>query len=148
MQIEHSIFIDAPPDVVWAVTQDVEQWPAWTPTVTSVTRLDGGPFGLGSRARIKQPLQPEAEWVVTEFAAGRRFAWSMQRNGLRLTGTHEITPEEDGTRNVLRVEAAGIFGVLLWPLLRLAMQRALADENRGLKAYCEALVERSAGRHA
>jgi hypothetical protein len=27
--------------------------------------------------------------------------------------------------------------VLLWPILRLAMRRALSDENRGLRARCE-----------
>lgn len=137
MRVEDVIHVDASPEVVWAVTRDVERWPEWTPTVTSVTRVDRGAFGLGSVARIKQPLQPESEWVVTEFADGRRFAWETRRRGLRMTGTHEISPDGAGTTSVLRVEAQGAVAVLLWPLLRLAMRRALADENRGLKARCE-----------
>jgi hypothetical protein len=39
--------------------------------------------------------------------------------------------------NVLRVEAAGALAVLLWPVLRLAVRRALSDENAGLKQHCE-----------
>ena len=137
MTITDAIHIDATPAVVWAVTQDVERWPEWTPTVTSVRRLDTKPFGLGSVARIKQPMQPEADWVVTEFSSGRRFVWETRRTGLHMTGTHELAPQGAGTRNVLRVDAKGAVAVMLWPLLRLAMRKALADENRGLKARCE-----------
>ena len=61
MTLDDTIHIEAPADVVWAVTEDIERWPEWTPTVTSARRLDGGPFGLGSRFRIKQPAQPESD---------------------------------------------------------------------------------------
>lgn len=140
MIVEDGVRIEAPPDVVWAVTVDVERWPAWTPTVTALARLDGGPFGLGSAARIKQPAQPEAVWTVTEYIDGARFAWETRRRGLRMTGTHEVSAEGAGTRSVLRVEAEGAVAVLLWPVLRLAMRRALLAENRGLKGRCEALA--------
>ena len=137
MRVEDSIHIAAPPEVVWAVTEEVERWPEWTPTVTSVRREDSGPFGLGSAAWIKQPLQPESRWVVTDFARGVRFAWETRRPGLRMVGSHTLVPEGAGTRNVLGVEAEGAFAALLWPILRLAMRRALSDENRGLRARCE-----------
>jgi carbon monoxide dehydrogenase subunit G len=141
MKVEHTIHIEASPDVVWSVTLDVEKWPEWTPTVTSVERVDNGPFGLGSGVRIKQPLQAEAEWVVSVFQAGRRFSWETRRAGLHMKATHEISSEGGGTTNVLRVEAAGLLARLLWPLLRLAVRRALAIENRGLKARCEMIAQ-------
>ena len=137
MRVEHTIRIEAPPERVWEVTRDVERWPEWTPTVTSVGLVGEGPFGLGSVARIRQPLQPESEWVVTEYAEGRRFAWETRRRGLRMTGTHDLSAEGSGTRNTLSLDAGGVLAALLWPVLRLAIRRALADENRGLKARCE-----------
>jgi uncharacterized membrane protein len=140
MTVEKTIHIEAAPEVVWTVTEDVERWPEWTPTVTSVTRVEGGPFGLGSVARIKQPGQPASEWTVTAFARGRRFAWETRRRGLRMTGTHELSPDRGGTTNVLRVEAKGIVAVLLWPLLRPLVRRALSAENHGLKARCEEIA--------
>lgn len=137
MIVEHATHIEAPPEVVWRVTADVERWPEWTPTVTSVKRLSEGPFGLGSVARIKQPGQAEADWTVTRFEPGRRFAWETRRMGLRMVGAHDISAEEHGTNNLLRVEADGALAVLLWPVLRLAVRRALRDENAGLKQRAE-----------
>lgn len=137
MTITDSIHIDAPLDVVWSVTQDVERWPEWTPTVTSVRLLGERPIRLGSVALIKQPMQPASQWVVTEHSANQRFAWETRRAGLHLIGTHDLAAADGGTRNVLRVKASGVLAVALWPILHFAMQKALRDENRGLKARCE-----------
>jgi len=137
MNVTHEIYIAAPPERVWAVTCDVERWPEWSPTVTTVARMDQGEFGPGSVARIKQPMQPESEWTVIEFDAGSRFTWESSRTGLRFVGIHEIRPEDSGTKSILRLEAEGFFAVLMWPFLRVATCRALAQENGGLKAWCE-----------
>lgn len=133
MRVEHSIDIEAPPEVVWSVTADIEGWPEWTPTVKSVSCVSAAPFGLGSIARIKQPAQPEAEWVVTDFENGRRFVWESRRRGLHFVGTHEISQNSKGAKNLLRAEAKGILAFLLWPVLTLTLQRALSVENQGLK---------------
>ena len=139
MRVEHTLSIDAPPEVVWAVTQDVERWPEWSPTMTSVQRGEEGPLRPGSVTYIKQPLQPMARWVVTGLVNGRRFAWETHRPGLHMAAFHEVLPEGRASRNRLVVEATGPLATALAPLLRLVMGRALAEENRGLKAHCEAL---------
>lgn len=138
MTLEDTIHIEAPADVVWAVTEDIERWPEWTPTVTAAHRLDDGPLGIGSRVRIKQPVQPESDWTVTEYVHGHRFAWTTRRSGLRMTASHEVCRHEPGAANVLRVDVSGVAAVALWPVLRIAIRHALAQENRSLKARCEA----------
>ena len=140
MTVTHTIHIEAPPDVVWAVTEDVERWPEWTPTVTAVRRLDDGPFGLGSVARIKQPAQPEADWTVTDYARDERFTWETRRPGLRMAASHLLQREGGGTLNTLSLEASGGWVVVLRPVLCLAVRRALRQENEGLKARCEAVA--------
>ena len=137
MTITDSIRIAAPPATVWAVTIDVERGPEWTPTVTAVRLLTDPPLRMGSIARIRQPMQPESDWVVTEFVSGRRFAWETRRAGLHMKGIHDMSADGAGTVNVLQVEANGILANLMWPVLRLAIRKALADENRGLKTRCE-----------
>jgi len=140
MKMEHAIRIAASPEVVWQVTADVERWPEWTPTVKSVVRLGSGPLAQGSEVRIEQPGQPPAVWVVTVLEPGRRFAWRTARRGLRMVATHDLVPSGSGTENVLRLEVDGWIAVLLGPVLRLAIRRALAQENEGLRASCEAIA--------
>ena len=78
MQLEHSITIPAPQDVAWAVTVDVERWPEWTPTMQSVERLERGPFGVGSTAKIKQPQLPPAT-PVKELLHVAFSRWRVER---------------------------------------------------------------------
>lgn len=137
MTIEDTIHILAPTEVVWAVTEDIERWPEWTPTVTAARRLDEGSFGLGSVARIKQPAQPASDWTVTAYEREERFTWETRRLGLRMAASHQVHGDASGTSNTLRIEASGVVAVVLWPVLRIAIRRALKKENRGLKARCE-----------
>lgn len=140
MILADSISIHAPLSVVWRETVDVERWPEWTPTVTASERLGEGPLRVGSEVRLRQPGQPAAVWTVTSLDPLERFSWETQRPGLRMTATHALASEGDGTRNALNVEITGALSVLLWPVLRVLVSRALALENRGLKARCEALA--------
>jgi uncharacterized membrane protein len=140
MMLENVIRIDAPQDVVWNVTVDVENWPQWTPTVKSVKRLDEGPFACGSAALIQQPGLPEAKWVVTALISGERFTWESRILGIRMIGTHELSTKDTGTQSALRVEMSGIVARLLWPLICSSARRSLEQENAGLKAKCEALA--------
>jgi uncharacterized membrane protein len=137
MRLENAIVIDAPVDVVWALTLDVERWPETTPTVTRVTLLDGGPLRVGSRARIKQPMQAEAVWTVTRLVEGREFTWQTTRMGLTLAGSHLLAPAGEGCRNTLAIEVtgrgAGLFLLLFGGLLR----RAITTENQGFRAAAQ-----------
>ncbi len=140
MKLENRNHIAAPQPLVWGVTERVERWPEWTPTVESVTRVDDGAFRVGSVAKIKQPGLPEAEWRVTELTPGERFTWECRVMGLRMAATHELEAGPDGTVCILRLEVFGLVAGVLWPLLRLSAGRALEQENAGLKAACEAMV--------
>jgi uncharacterized protein YndB with AHSA1/START domain len=137
--IEETIYIDAPAEQVWNVTKDVDQWPKWNPSITAAKRLDDGPFGSGSVARIKQPLQPESEWTITEYINEDSFTWITRRTGLLMVATHHIRQQDSGTLNTLTLQASGIQALLLWPVLRIAIRHALKKENQGLKMWCEAL---------
>jgi hypothetical protein len=140
MMLENQKHIDAPQSIVWSVTENIQRWPQWTPTVENVKRLDDEPFGVGSTALIKQPGLPEAEWRVTELTKGEGFTWEARILGIRTVATHELAPVGTGTRSILRIEMFGIAAALLWPLIRASAQKSLEQENAGLKAECEALA--------
>lgn len=139
MKLESAIPIDAPPEIVWAVTQDLERWPEWAPSMESVRRLDQGPLEVGSAALIKQPGLPEAKWVVTEITPGERFTWKSHIRGMHMSATHEIRATSSGAENLLRIELVGLVARLLWPLIRFPLRRALERENAGLKQRSQAV---------
>jgi uncharacterized protein YndB with AHSA1/START domain len=129
--------IDAPPDVVWQLTTDVTAWPSYMPTVTSLERLENGPLRLGAGARIKQPGQREAVWLVTRFEPGHEFSWRSERRGLTFVGTHRVEPEGAGSRNVLTIEMTGPLAPVLGLLMGPFMRRVLRTENACFAARAE-----------
>jgi uncharacterized membrane protein len=142
MEQSVTVDIDAAPERVWAVMTDVETWPEWTDTVTSVTRLDEGPLKLDSTASIVQPKLPPTEYVVTEFSPGRSFTWVATSPGVRVTAQHHVEALPDGgTRVRLGVEQAGPLGKVIGRLFFKGLtERYLATEAAGLKARSEGTV--------
>lgn len=74
MRLVDTIDIAAPAERVWPLTENVEAWPSFSPTMTRIERLDDAPIALGSRARVEQPAQRPAVWTVTRFEAGGEHA--------------------------------------------------------------------------
>ncbi len=139
MRYEVSVDIDATPDEVWTVLTDVESWPEWTASMTRVRRLDSGPFGVGSRARVKQPWLPPVVWRVIEFEPGRSFAWQAESPGGTTVGDHRLTENPaGGVTATIEIRQAGplasLFGMLTSGLTR----RYVDLEANGLKRRSEA----------
>jgi uncharacterized membrane protein len=132
---ETSLHVEAPPEAVWDVMFDVLRWPEWTPTIQSVERLDEGDFGVGSRARVRQPRLPQAVWEVTEVVDGRSFVWEATGPGLRTVASHEVTPDGAGARVTLSIRQAGPFGAVAALVWRRLTQRYIETEAASLRAH-------------
>jgi hypothetical protein len=130
MHYEETTLIDAPVDLIWRLTTEVGDWPAFMPTVQRLERLDAGPLRVGSTARIKQPGQSAAVWTVTRLEPMREFTWETRRMGIRMTGRHLLEPAGSGTRNTLVLETAGrgsgVFSALFGGLMRSSIHREAA----------------------
>jgi carbon monoxide dehydrogenase subunit G len=133
-----TIEIYAPPARVWAVMLDLERWPEWTSTVTSMTRLDPGPLAVGSRVRICQPKLRPAVWQVTEVDEGQSSTWFTIGPGVRVIARHSIDPIAAGSLVTLSIAFSGVLGPLVARLTRGLNERYLALEANGLKARSEA----------
>lgn len=133
MYIEHHIDIDASPSIVFALNVDVERWPAITPTITSVARLDEGPLRVGSRTLIKQPGQRPSVWTVSVLEPEQRFVWGATAMGMRMVATHRVEPTPTGARNHLRLDLDGGLARIIGPLLRRKLIAILATENEGFQ---------------
>ena len=142
MTIETSVDIDADVLAVWRVVRDVERWPRWTPSMTSVQRLDDdGPLDVGSRVRIKQPGMPAMVWTVTALTPTAGFTWTTRSPGVTAVASHELTALPGGsTRLRLAVSESGPLSGLVARLARRRGTRFVQQEADGLKAAAERAV--------
>ena len=137
MIIRNTIDIAAEPRQVWAVMIDVERWPEWTSSVTSVELLDGGPLVVGSRVRIRQPRLPVAVWTVTSIEPERYFEWRSVTPGLTSVATHRVEPLGARSRVDLAVEWSGLLAPLINLVYGRLSRRYVETEAQGLKRRCE-----------
>lgn len=132
-RFQTTINISAPPTRVWAVISDVERWPEWTKSVTSVTRTSSGPLGVGSTARVRQPKLAPADFVVTRWEPDRGFDWVTRHPLVTAVGGHWIEPTATGSRVTLSVEYSGaLAGIIAWIYGGLTT-RYIAMEAEGLE---------------
>jgi uncharacterized membrane protein len=132
-----SVDIAAPADHVWAIMRDFERWPEWTPTVTSITRMNQGPIAPGAKLLIRQPKFPPAIWKLTEIQ-GTSFVWVTTGPGVKVWARHFIEPDTMGSKVTLSLEFAGPLGGLLGSITSGLNERYLQLEANGLKQRSEA----------
>lgn len=137
MRNETSISIAAPPERVWAVMTDVERWPEWTATVAAAKRLDDGVFGVGSKARLKQPRVPTMTWTVSALEEGRSFEWTAGAPGVRSVAGHRVLQEGTGSLVTLWVEQQGLVVKLMSGRFAKMAEEYLQIEAEGLRRRCE-----------
>jgi hypothetical protein len=138
MRYEQTIEIDAPGVEVWPVLTDVERWPEWTASIKSVERLDSGPFGMASRAKVTQPRLPRVVWEVSGLVEGRSFEWETSNLGMKTVASHELLPTgERSCRLLLSLEQKGPLAGLIHLLYGGLTRRYLRIESEGLKRRCE-----------
>lgn len=138
MQYEHTIEIAAAPEAVWRVIAEIERWPDWTPTMTSVEALDALPLRPGLRARVKQPGLRASVLTVTAVEEGRHFQWVAKQPGLAFSADHAVTPTPVGSRVRLSVEFSGLFAPLVAAVYGRKIRSYVDTEAASLKARVEA----------
>ncbi|HYB82839.1 MAG TPA: SRPBCC family protein [Mycobacterium sp.] len=148
MITKDSIEIDAPAQLVWEVFSDVERWPEWTASVTSLVGRDGANIAVGKRFAIKQPGMSKLVWKVTEIDPGLSWTWVQRSPGVRVSARHDVIAQSDG-RTLVRqqLDQRGVLGALVGRLMVKKTKRFLELEAQGLKARSEEL-SRADGSHA
>jgi uncharacterized membrane protein len=136
-QFSISIDIDAPAERVYDVMADTDRWHEWTPSITSIKRLDRGPFSVGSRAVVRQPKLPPALWTVTAIDERRGFTWMNRAPGITVTARHSVDASAGRSTATLSLKYEGLLGGLLARITRGITNRYLAMEARGLKKRSE-----------
>ena len=116
---------------------EMDRWQEWTPSVTSIKRLDSGPFVVGSRAVIRQPKFPPALWTVIAIDGRRSFTWTNRAPGIKVIAHHSIDANGDRSKATFSLKYEGLLGSLLARMTRGITNRYLAMEANGLKERSE-----------
>jgi hypothetical protein len=94
-------------------------------------------MGVGSSYLVKQPLQREALWQVTQLDLGHKFAWEQQTGRQRFKAMHILETFKNITCSTLLLESASQGNSFLELILRPVLLGALKTENRSLKRFAE-----------
>lgn len=138
MQFEINIEIETTPEKVWSILTDVERWPDWTASITTLERLNGDALALGARVRIKQPSLPTLIWTVTAFDPGKSFSWKSTSPGVATVGTHVINRTADDRVVVtLGIDQSGILAPVVGLFTSTKTRRYVTMEAQGLKLRSE-----------
>ena len=138
MQVEHRILVNAPPERIFRIYEDVSRWHTWDPD-TKRASLDG-PFEVGSRGKLTPPKGMSVPMVVTDVVPGRSFKVESKIPLFRMLFEHELHPREQITEVVHRVTFSG----LLTPLLGRVISKQLNIGLPGTLANLKRLAEGSA----
>ena len=127
--------IDASPDAVWAVVEDIAHYPDWD----SGARIEGR-LAPGEKLKVHMEANPGRAFpvTVTELTPGQGMVWSggMPLGLFKGVRTYRVAPEGARTRFTMREEYSGPLLPLIWRSMP-DVQPSFDRFARGLKARVE-----------
>jgi hypothetical protein len=137
-------YTDVSPERLWAVLENVEAWPRWSPLHTAARWTEGGSLTVGARFEqeldLGFPVGRKTESVVLAFAeSGSRVGWLGDNGRVRSCHLWTLGRADDGRTQVCNVEAfAGLPVMLIKPLVASRWRRQFQAAVEGLIAAAEA----------
>lgn len=117
MSHQYSVRVEiaAPRHEVWRVMANLEAWPSWTPTMSSVRHRSG--TGVGATYEVRQPRMPASTLVIDEWVDGTSFTWSSRERAASLSAHHVLADDGLGrTAVTLSIELSGPLSAIVWLL--------------------------------
>ena len=135
MQVEHRIAIQATPEVIYRIYEDVGAWHTWDPDTKAAT-LDG-PLRVGASGRLVPTKGRAVPMLVTQAVHARNFTVESRIPMFRMLFEHLLSPNGSGTEVVHRVTFSGFLSFILGPLLSKQLHAGLPVTLSKLKHLAE-----------
>ena len=115
LKFSSSVEIDAPPEKVWALVNEFEEWPQWIPSIKKIEKLSEGALGEGSQIRViaKSTITVKLLMTITEFVPRRHAVMQGKVLGTEMTRYYTIEPVNGGTRLTAGGEVSGLLAFLV-----------------------------------
>jgi uncharacterized membrane protein len=126
MRFSSSIEIDAPINKVWALIEELEEWPQWMLSIRKIERVSEGPLTVGSQISVTAKvgrLSVNLLMTITEFLPERSVIMQGKTLGTNLTRFYYFEPANGKTKITI---GGDVSGLLAW-LARRGGQ-AVSDE--------------------
>lgn len=141
INVETTIEIDRPVDVVAAYSADPTNAPEWYEKIESIDWETEPVVAIGSKAAfVAHFLRKRLAYTyeIVEFESGRKLVMTTAHGPFPMTTTYEWSPTGDGTTMTLRNEGvpAG-FSAIFKPFMAMAMRRANRNDLAALKSILE-----------
>ena len=137
--VECSLLIEQPPEVIWNYLADVSNEPQWRDIMIEARWVSDPPYGIGSTGLNVVKGVGDWPWKVTEWDEHRSVSWIV--TGGRFEGSvagYRITPENTGSLVTLHAhfKSSAIMRFVM-PIIKRRMGRQFAAELTQLKAIME-----------
>jgi len=135
MKFSSSVVINATPEKVFALVDNLEEWPQWIPSIKRIEKLSDGPLKEGSQIRVtaKSGVTVKLLMTITEFVPGQRGVMQGKVLGVRMTRYYTFESVEGGTKLTAGGEVSGILAFLI----RRGGQRVSDEIVRAAKSKVE-----------
>lgn len=129
----HTTTIARPADEVSAFVADGENAMRWRPHVLDVKRVSGSGVGAVYKQGVRGPggRRIDADYVVTAYEQGRRFAFQVTAGPVRPVGEYVFEDVGNSTRVTfsLSAELSGLKGLLMGG----AVQKTMDSEVKNIE---------------
>lgn len=150
--LDTEIIIDAPPQLVWSVLDDLENYPQWNEVLPELKGRTT--VGESVRGILRQgdpvPDIPIAPTII-HIVPARELRWLSQApdpSAFRAEHYFLFTAKEGGRTHVVHGEAfSGTIAEERWPSISANLRRAYDKLNAALKARAEALRDLNLALH-
>jgi uncharacterized protein YndB with AHSA1/START domain len=134
LQVNARIEINAPPARVWAVLTNIQNWPAWDPSITmTIASPDVGDGSLFAWATTGMIIHS----TVRRFVPDQQLAWTGNVLNFHAIHVWTLTPGPHGTTDVSVQESISGFMIGFF-YARDDLQQGDANWLAGLKTAAEA----------
>jgi len=110
-----SVVINAPPEKVFSLVKDLEEWPRWIPSIKNIERCSDGPLGPGAQVRVAARFGITVTLLMTviEFIPEKRVLMQGKVLGTEMKRYYNLEPAEGGTRLTAGGEVSGVLSFLV-----------------------------------
>lgn len=135
IQFQEEIIINAKPETIFTIYEDVDGWCQWDPDV-QYSNIAGA-FVVGIEGKLKPKNGPLIRMRLTHVEKNRSFTDEATLPLCKVQFEHELIPDGRTTRVLHRVSFSGPLAFFFGRVIGKQIKSGLPEALRGLKAKAE-----------